>query len=176
MEVHSFIHSPHHDLICELYPFGLHGRLSQLTKSDGMRRPVSGRDAVYAPKISMNDCPMHDQHAAHHAVVESHADQAMGFPHNKTTHHFRMVSDGGAIEVTVDDSGDKANSTAIRSHLSHIAMQERLSRAASKADCPCTLHCGGSKGDGSGCQGQRSDDLGMGSQSKPYDSSIEATC
>ncbi len=27
-------------------------KLSQLALSDGMRRPVSGRDAVYAPKLS----------------------------------------------------------------------------------------------------------------------------
>src|SRR5580704_11030898 len=64
---------------------------------------------------------MHDQHAAHRAVVESHGDQAMGFPHDKTTHHFRMMSDGGTIEVTVNDADDKANTGAIRSHLSHIA-------------------------------------------------------
>jgi hypothetical protein len=72
----------------------------------------------------MKDCPMHAQHAAqsHQAVAESHGDQAMGFPHDKTTHHFRMDAAGGAIEITVKDSGDKANTTAIRSHLSHIAM------------------------------------------------------
>ena len=74
------------------------------------------------PDNAMKDCPMHDQHAAHHAVVESHGDQAMGFPHDKTTHHFRMMSDGGAIEVTVNDPNDKTNLEAIRSHLSHIAM------------------------------------------------------
>ena len=58
------------------------------------------------PDNSMKDCPMHAQHQAqdaHHATVESHGDQAMGFPHDKTTHHFRMMSDGGAIEVTVND-------------------------------------------------------------------------
>ena len=27
-------------------------RSSKIVKSDGMRRPVSGRDAVYAPKLS----------------------------------------------------------------------------------------------------------------------------
>jgi len=74
------------------------------------------------PDNAMKDCPMHDQHAAHHAVVESHGDQAMGFPHDKTTHHFRMMSDGGAIEVTVNDPNDKTNIGAIRSHLSHIAV------------------------------------------------------
>src|SRR5579864_2997056 len=75
----------------------------------------------------MKDCPMHAQHAAqsHQAIVESHGDQAMGFPHDKTTHHFRMAADGGAIEVTANDSGDKTNTTAIRSHLSHIAMMFR---------------------------------------------------
>jgi len=81
--------------------------------------PTLGQDTK---QDNMNDCPMHAQHATHEAVVESHGDQAMGFPHDKTTHHFRMATDGGAIEVTANDPGDKANTTAIRSHLSHIAM------------------------------------------------------
>ena len=67
----------------------------------------------------MKDCPMH---ASHQAVVQSHGDQAMGFPHDKTTHHVRMLSDGGSIEVTANDPNDKTNTTAIRSHLMHIAM------------------------------------------------------
>jgi TusA-related sulfurtransferase len=74
------------------------------------------------PEDSMKDCSMHDQHAARHAVVESHGDQAMGFPHHKTTHHFRLMSDGGVIDVTANDPNDTANIDAIRSHLSHIAM------------------------------------------------------
>jgi len=82
--------------------------------------PVLAQQAK--PDDTMKDCPMHDQHAAHHAVVESHGDQAMGFPHDKTTHHFRMMSDGGAIEATVNDPNDKRNTGAIRSHLTHIAM------------------------------------------------------
>jgi hypothetical protein len=83
--------------------------------------PVFGQDKK---QDDMKDCPMHSQHAAqsHQAVVESHSDHAMGFPHDKTTHHFRMAADGGAIEVTTNDSGDATNTTAIRSHLSHIAV------------------------------------------------------
>ena len=69
---------------------------------------------------AMKKCPMHAQHQSHDAVVESHGDQAMGFPHEKTTHHFRMLDDGGAIEVAVNDPSDKPNMEAIRSHLSHI--------------------------------------------------------
>jgi len=84
--------------------------------------PVVAQDAK--PDDTMKNCPMHDQHQpqSHHAVVESHGDQAMGFPHDQTTHHFRMFSDGGAIDVTVNDRNDKSNTDAIRSHLSHIAI------------------------------------------------------
>ena len=82
--------------------------------------PVLAQEAK--PDDSMKNCPMRDQHAAHHSVVESHGDQAMGFPHDKTTHHFRMMADGGAIEVAANDPNDKTNTEAIRSHLTHIAM------------------------------------------------------
>lgn len=77
--------------------------------------PSSGSD---------HPCPMHGSHMggadAHHAMVESHGDQAMGFAHDKTTHHFRLAEDGGAIEVTADDPKDSANIEAIRMHLTHI--------------------------------------------------------
>ena len=72
----------------------------------------------------MQSCPMHKEHmneaAQHQADVEKHGDEAMGFPHDKTSHHFRLYSDGGAIEVTVNDSKDSQNLQAIRSHLTHI--------------------------------------------------------
>jgi hypothetical protein len=66
---------------------------------------------------------MHKDHmkTAHQADVEKHGDQAMGFPHDKTTHHFRLYGDGGAIEVTANDSNDAANRDAIRAHMTHIA-------------------------------------------------------
>jgi hypothetical protein len=72
----------------------------------------------------MANCPMHAQKQTqdpHHADVNKHGDQAMGFPHDKTAHHFRLRSDGGAIEITVNDSDDKTNTAAIRAHLSHVA-------------------------------------------------------
>ena len=72
----------------------------------------------------MQSCLMHKEHmkeaAQHQADVEKHGDEAMGFPHDKTTHHFRLYSDGGAIEVTVNDKKDSQNLQAIRSHLTHI--------------------------------------------------------
>src|SRR6266481_7853065 len=73
----------------------------------------------------VQSCPMHKEHmkeaSQHQADVEKNGDEAMGFPHDKTTHHFRLYSEGGAIEVTVNDSNDIANLKAIRAHLGRIA-------------------------------------------------------
>jgi hypothetical protein len=73
----------------------------------------------------MQSCPMHKEHmkeaAQHQADVEKHGDEAMGFPHDKTTHHFRLYSDGGAIEVTANNGKDSQSMQAIQSHLKHVA-------------------------------------------------------
>jgi len=53
--------------------------------------------------------------------VDTRGDHAMGFSHEKTTHHFRLYQDGGAIEVTGNDSKDTASRDQIRMHLKHIA-------------------------------------------------------
>jgi hypothetical protein len=72
----------------------------------------------------MQSCPMHKEHTKeqHQADVERHGDEAMGFPHHATTHHFRLLPDGGAIEVTVNDAKDVDDLAAIRMHLKHIVM------------------------------------------------------
>jgi hypothetical protein len=57
----------------------------------------------------------------HQKGVEQRGDYAMGFSHDKTTHHFRLYSDGGAIEVTANDPNDRESRDQIRMHLSHIA-------------------------------------------------------
>ena len=69
----------------------------------------------------MSSCPMHDK-SQHQADVEKRGDAAMGFPHDKTTHHFPLAADGGAIEVTVNDLKDTQNLTVIREHLKHVAV------------------------------------------------------
>ena len=78
------------------------------------------------PKAA-HDCPHHaakpgppakDVHA--HAV-DKRGDEAMGFSHQATTHHFLLRKDGGAIEVTANDPGDEVTVTRIRTHLRHIA-------------------------------------------------------
>jgi hypothetical protein len=82
--------------------------------------------ALQVAAQDVQSCPIHKEHmknsSQHQADVEKHGEEAMGFPHDKTTHHFRLYSDGGAIEVTADDSKDSKTVAAIRSHLAHIAM------------------------------------------------------
>jgi hypothetical protein len=75
--------------------------------------------ALFCGVVAAQDvsCPMHDKHQA---AVEKNGDSAMGFPHDKTTHHFRLSADGGAIEVTVNDAKDTEDLQAIRMHLKHI--------------------------------------------------------
>jgi len=65
-----------------------------------------------------------DQHHNHQQRVDGvnqRGDHAMGFSHEKTTHHFRLTADGGAIEVTANDPNDAASQEQIKTHLSHIA-------------------------------------------------------
>ena len=57
----------------------------------------------------------------HHQAVNQRGDQVMGFSHDKTNHHFRLYSDGGAIEVETIDPSDTASRDQIRSHLRHIS-------------------------------------------------------
>jgi hypothetical protein len=57
----------------------------------------------------------------HHAMVNEHGDQVMGFSHEKTTHHFELSYDGGAIDGRANDVKDVQSRDQIRSHFRHIA-------------------------------------------------------
>ncbi len=76
------------------------------------------------------------QDAQHQQGVEQRGDQAMGFSHQMTTHHFVLTKDGGTIEVEADDPNDKVSRDAIRQHLDHIA---RLFRQGD-FDIPMFIH------------------------------------
>lgn len=45
----------------------------------------------------------------------------MGFSHEKTTHHFELRYDGGAIDVRANDVHDSRSRDEIRAHFRHIA-------------------------------------------------------
>ncbi len=54
--------------------------------------------------------------------MNKRGDQAMGFDHLKTTHHFLLASDGGSIQVEANDVKYKQSRDQIRQHLRHITM------------------------------------------------------
>ena len=56
-------------------------------------------------------CPEHSQHEKndeHAGGVDKRGDQAMGFSHETTDHHFLLLPDGGIIEVKIKADHDNA--------------------------------------------------------------------
>jgi hypothetical protein len=58
-------------------------------------------------------------HSQHHDMDER-GNQGMGFAQDKTTHHFLLHMNGGAIQVTSNSPDDQASIEHIRMHLEHI--------------------------------------------------------
>ena len=79
---------------------------------NGMMRSVPyGDTAMSSPQ----------DHEHHFEEVNKHGDEAMGFSHMKSTHHFQLTAEGGAIEVQANDPGDTGTRDQIRVHLQQIA-------------------------------------------------------
>ena len=70
---------------------------------------------------SKSDQKADHNHDSHLDGVNRRGDAVMGFSHAKTTHHFLLKLDGGAIQVEADDANDIAGRDQIRRHLKHIA-------------------------------------------------------
>jgi len=68
--------------------------------------------------LAQHDPQTHEQHMAD---VKQHGAEAMGFDQDKTTHHFRLYKDGGAVEVQANDPADTASISQIRDHLKEQA-------------------------------------------------------
>ena len=64
--------------------------------------------------LAQHDPQSHQQHMAD---VKKHGAETMGFDQDKTTHHFRLYKDGGAVEVQANDPADAATIGQIRDHL-----------------------------------------------------------
>jgi hypothetical protein len=74
--------------------------------------------------------------ADYQSGVNRRGDHAMGFSHEKTTHHFRLFTDGGAVEVEANDPKDTESRDQIRGHLKHIAQMF----AAGNFEIPMLIH------------------------------------
>jgi hypothetical protein len=68
--------------------------------------------------LAQHDPQSHQQHMAD---VKKHGAEAMGFDQDKTTHHFRLYKDGGAVEVAAKDPADTSSIGQIRDHLKQQA-------------------------------------------------------
>ena len=64
--------------------------------------------------------PAKDEHSE---GVNARGDQGMGFSHEKTTHHFHLLANGGAIEIHSNEPTDEKSQEAIRQHLAMIAVR-----------------------------------------------------
>ena len=92
-----------------------------------------GREMPIGPMHEQSKTSQGDQH--HQGVVER-GDQVMGFSHEKTSHHFRVRPDGGAIEVEANKLEDTESRDAIRVHLAYIAKMF----AAGDFSAPMLIH------------------------------------
>ncbi|MFZ0086121.1 MAG: hypothetical protein WA211_01660 [Candidatus Acidiferrales bacterium] len=77
-----------------------------------------------------------DKTTEQHCAMMQRGDQAMGFSQEKSTHHFLLYKDGGAIKVTANEASDTATRDAIRQHLQHIAKMF----SAGDFDVPAFIH------------------------------------
>ena len=68
--------------------------------------------------------------------MNERGDHVMGFDHTKTTHHFRLLADGGSIEVAANSPQDTESREQIRMHLGHIAKMF----AAGNFKAPMLIH------------------------------------
>ena len=69
----------------------------------------------------MTSSLVHGQTSPGSTAGATRGDEAMGFDQQKTTHHFKLLPDGGTIEITADDPSDVAGRDAIRQHVAKIA-------------------------------------------------------
>jgi hypothetical protein len=62
------------------------------------------------------------QHEHHdHSAMNARGEKAMGFSQTETTHHFKLLPEGGYVQVQANSAGDIANRDHIRAHLQEQA-------------------------------------------------------
>ena len=92
--------------------------------------------AYQQEKKSAPTQPMNGMTGMQDEQMNKRGDHVMGFDHTKTTHHFRLLADGGSIEVAANSIQDKESRDQIRMHLGHIAKMF----AAGNFKAPMLIH------------------------------------
>jgi hypothetical protein len=65
--------------------------------------------------LTASSAAQHEHHD--HDAMNARGEKAMGFSQTATTHHFRLLPDGGFVQVQANDANDTANRDHIRTHL-----------------------------------------------------------
>jgi hypothetical protein len=87
---------------------------------------ASTTSGAFAQHPAMPPGMTHEEHQAQMAKdadLKRRGAVAMGFDQDKTTHHFRLYTTGGAIEVVANDAADTATLGQVRTHLKEIATE-----------------------------------------------------
>lgn len=93
----------------------------------------SGSHDCASMKDSHEQCPFHKDS---HKEMNERGDQVMGFPQEKTTHHFILEDTGGTILVEAKDPADKQTIKQIQTHMDLVAS----SFAAGDFTMPHSVH------------------------------------
>jgi len=93
-------------------------------------------NAQQQDKKSPPPAPMSGMSNMQDEKMNERGDHVMGFDHTKTTHHFRLLSDGGSIEVTANSAQDTESRDQIRMHLGHVAQMF----AGGNFNAPMVIH------------------------------------
>jgi hypothetical protein len=76
---------------------------------------------VFASGVQAQQKMAQEGSANPHCEMMKRGDKGMGFSQQTTTHHFRLLADGGAIEIETNDPKDTGTRDQIHQHLSHVA-------------------------------------------------------
>lgn len=98
--------------------------------------PILISHAQQQEKKSPPTAPMSGMSNMQDEKMNERGDHVMGFDHKKTTHHFRLLADGGSIEVAANSAEDTESRDQIRMHLGHIAKMF----AAGNFKAPMLIH------------------------------------
>lgn len=97
--------------------------LAAVTIAIASPSPLSARPAN-AQHSAMPPGMTHEEHLAQmkkDADLKRRGAEAMGFDADKTTHHFLLTAEGGAISVSANSAEDAESREQIRAHLKEIA-------------------------------------------------------
>jgi hypothetical protein len=100
-----------------------------------MMKTVVILSILYSAPAWAGDCPLHNKHT-HASEADQRGDEAMGFSHAASEHHFLLQEKGGVIPAKATDPADSVTRDAIRKHMREVAK----SFAEGKFDKPEFIH------------------------------------